>query len=103
MALLRAFIAHLNEVPIKKSQTISRMGDDSTPVPEGAIATEAIVPRHYRQQAAEIMDKLLSLQGTFGVVKITKEECHGRVKKTITPSLTPVLLLLATVKEGRLE
>ncbi|KAF9133987.1 hypothetical protein BGW39_008474 [Mortierella sp. 14UC] len=63
MALLRAFIAHLNEVPVSQSQIMSRMTDDKAPVPEGAIATEAIVLKHYRQQAAEILERLLSLQG----------------------------------------
>ncbi|KAG0272820.1 hypothetical protein BGZ95_011399 [Linnemannia exigua] len=63
LALLRAFIVHLNEVPVSQSQIMSRMTDEKAPVPEGAIATEAVVPKQHRQQAAEIMEKLLSLQG----------------------------------------
>ncbi|KAF8945872.1 hypothetical protein BGZ47_001831 [Haplosporangium gracile] len=63
MALLRAFIAHLNEVPVSQSQIMSRMTDEKAPVNEGAIATEAVVLKHYREKAAEIMERLLSLQG----------------------------------------
>ncbi|KAG0050323.1 hypothetical protein BGZ89_003880 [Linnemannia elongata] len=63
MALLRAFLAHLNEVPVSQSQIMSKMTDEKAPVNEGAIATEAIVPKEYRERAAEIMERLLSLQG----------------------------------------
>jgi acetyl esterase/lipase len=63
MALMRAFVAHLNEVPVSQSQIMSKMTDEKTPVNEGAIATEAVVSKHYRQKAAEIMERLLSLQG----------------------------------------
>lgn len=63
MALLRAFLAHLNEVPVSQSQIMSKMTDEKAPVNEGAIATEAIVPKEYREKAAEIMERLLSLQG----------------------------------------
>ncbi|KAF9124495.1 hypothetical protein BG015_005072 [Linnemannia schmuckeri] len=63
MALLRAFVAHLNEVPVSQSQIMSRMTDEKSPVNEGAIATEAVILKHYREKAAEIMERLLSLQG----------------------------------------
>ncbi|KAF9901335.1 hypothetical protein EC991_006262 [Linnemannia zychae] len=63
IALLRAFIVHLNEVPVSQSQIMSRMTDENAPVPEEAVATETFVIKPYRQQAAEIMEKLLSLQG----------------------------------------
>ncbi|KAF9084680.1 hypothetical protein BGX29_002437 [Mortierella sp. GBA35] len=63
MALLRAFVAHLNEVPVSQSQIMSKMSDERAPVPEGAIAAEAQVLKHYREQAAEIMERLLALKG----------------------------------------
>ena len=63
VALLQSFVAHLNDVPVRESQNLSRISEEHAPIDPGAIATEATVPKHYRDKAAEHLDHILGLQG----------------------------------------
>ncbi|KAG0206343.1 hypothetical protein BGX28_002197 [Mortierella sp. GBA30] len=62
VALLQSFIAHVNSVPVRQSQTLSRISEEDAPVDPGATATETIVPLYYRDKAAEHIERLLNLQ-----------------------------------------
>ncbi|KAF9563281.1 hypothetical protein EC968_004894 [Mortierella alpina] len=63
VALLQSFLAHLNYVPVRESQSLSRISEEHAPIDPGAIAAETTVPNHYRDKAAEHLDHLLGLQG----------------------------------------
>ncbi|KAG0261020.1 hypothetical protein BG011_001439 [Mortierella polycephala] len=63
MAMMRAFTAHLDEIPLKKSQAMSRLNDKYAPIHAGAIASESTVPNTYRDKAAVHIDTLLTAQG----------------------------------------
>lgn len=63
MALVKAFAAHLDEFPLKRSQAMSRLNDEYAPVHSGAIASESVVPNSYRDKAATHVDTLLKDQG----------------------------------------
>ncbi|KAF9929325.1 hypothetical protein FBU30_001686 [Linnemannia zychae] len=63
VALFRAFVTQLNEVPLNQTKAMFKLMGENAPVPEGAIIGKSKVPVEYRNKAAEIMEQLLSLQG----------------------------------------
>ncbi|CAO3570611.1 unnamed protein product [Mortierella alpina] len=63
VALLQSFVGHLNQVPVRESQRLSRISEEHAPIDPGAIATETTVPNHYRDKAAEHLDRIFGLQG----------------------------------------
>lgn len=63
VALLQSFVAQLNSIPVRQSQTMSRMTDENAPVVEGAVAAEDHVPNSYRDQAAAHLDRIFAQEG----------------------------------------
>ncbi|KAG0289048.1 hypothetical protein BGZ98_004010 [Dissophora globulifera] len=63
VALMRSFVTHLNHIPVKQSQTLSRISDEEAPVRPGAVASAISIAKSYRDKAAEHMERLLNLKG----------------------------------------
>ncbi|KAG0243238.1 hypothetical protein BGX31_010959 [Mortierella sp. GBA43] len=63
VALLRSFVAHLNEVPVRESQALSRLPQESVPVDPRVAASEVFISKTYRDKAVAHVDRLLDLQG----------------------------------------
>ncbi|ORZ23752.1 Alpha/Beta hydrolase protein [Lobosporangium transversale] len=59
MAMARAFAAHLEDVPLKQSQIMSRLNDKYAPIHAGANSSESTIPNTYRDKAAVYVSKLL--------------------------------------------
>ncbi|KAF9107023.1 hypothetical protein BGX27_008915 [Mortierella sp. AM989] len=67
ITLLRSFISHLNEVPIKESQAMSRSSYENIPINPLDILTNAIISNIYREKASEHIERLLDQRGIDSV------------------------------------
>lgn len=63
MAMIQAFASHMNDVPLKQFQAMSRLNDKYAPVHPGANASETIIPNSYRDKSAVYIDQLLTKEG----------------------------------------
>ncbi|KAF9359508.1 hypothetical protein BGX26_012141 [Mortierella sp. AD094] len=59
VALVRSFIAHLNDVPIRDTQAISKSSYENILVDPLVIASNTVISKVYRDKASEHMDRLL--------------------------------------------
>ncbi|KAG0363477.1 Alpha/Beta hydrolase protein [Gamsiella multidivaricata] len=101
MAMARAFTAHLEDVPLKQSQAMSRLNDKYAPIHSGAIASESTVPSTYRDKAAEYVDRLLKEQG-FDSTKLGWDWTHDpRAEKPLKGEWTETKVKDEKFAEGR--
>ncbi|KAG0046993.1 hypothetical protein BGZ83_007875 [Gryganskiella cystojenkinii] len=101
MAMVQAFASHLNDVPLKQSQAMSRLSDKYAPVHPGANASEATVPNSYRDKSAVYVDQLLTKEG-IDAEKLGWDWKHDpRAEKPLKGEWTETKVKDENFKDGR--
>ncbi|KAI8606509.1 Alpha/Beta hydrolase protein [Dissophora ornata] len=101
MALAKSFAAHLEDIPLKQTQAMSRLNDKYAPVHSDAIATESSVPNSYRDKAAGYVDTLLKEQGIDSTKLGWDWKCDPRAEKPLKGEWTEAKVKDDKFAEGR--